>query len=310
MDFSSLYIEKYRPHTLEEIILPDSIRAKVTEYKDTQEIPHLLFSGASGQGKSSLALIIVKDVLQCDYLYINASDNNGIDTIRTKVIPFAQTRSLDGRLKVIIMDEGHNISFEAQSALNNVMEQYAASTRFIFTTNFAHKIIKSIRSRCTAFTFEHKLQDVIKHCYSILQKENVAIPTDQKAAFVEVVKNCFPDIRLAINELFRCTVKGTLCLSNIREGDIFVSQLFDTIKSDPYKARQHYIQSEQLFQGDYHFLLKMLVQLLYKDAQLLSTLQRREALILITDHMCKHAFVADPEINFFSCCLQLNKLVT
>lgn len=310
MSFDNLLIEKYRPHTLSDILLSDQIREKMDEYKEKQEIPNLLFASAPGQGKSSLAHIIVKDILKCDYLYINASDHNGIDTIRTRVIGFAQTRSLNGNIKVVILDEAHNITFDAQSALNNVMEQYAGNTRFILTTNFVHKIIKSIQSRCTKFNFEHKIQDVVKHCYNLLQKEGILVPEDQKAPYVELVKKCFPDIRLTINELSRCTIKNTLSITSIKECETFIAGWFDTIIKDPFEARKTHIQNEQIFQADYNYLLKMLVQYIYKDSKLLTTVQKRDALIIITEYMYKHAFVADPEINCFSCCLQLNKLIS
>ena len=139
--FDSLWVEKYRPKTLGDIILSDDNLSIIEKYQTENEIPNLLFAGCQGVGKTTLAKILVNDVLECQYLYINASDENGIDTIRSKVTQFAQTRSLDGKIKVIILDECDGLSQDAQRALRNTMEEYAEITRFILTANYSHRII-------------------------------------------------------------------------------------------------------------------------------------------------------------------------
>jgi len=130
--FDSLWVEKYRPSNLQEMVLDDKTRISFEEYKSTQMIPNLLFIGNAGIGKTSLAKVIAKDVIKdSQYLYINASDENGIDTIRVAVTNFAKTRSLTGALKIVILDEVDGLTMDAQRALRNTMEEYSSNTRFI-----------------------------------------------------------------------------------------------------------------------------------------------------------------------------------
>jgi replication factor C small subunit len=124
-DFSNLWVEKWRPKTLSDFIISDKNKTIIDSFKDKKEIPNLLFTGTPGLGKTSLAKILVNDILDCQYLYINASDENGIDTIRNKVTGFAQTKSLDGKIKVIILDETDGLSIDAQRALRNTIEEFA-----------------------------------------------------------------------------------------------------------------------------------------------------------------------------------------
>ena len=123
--FENLWVEKYRPSTLDEVVLSDHNRAVFKQFSDNKEIPNLLFVGNAGIGKTSLAKVICKSMLKAQYLYINASDENGIDTIRTKVTGFAQTKSFDGTIKCIILDEVDGLTLDAQRALRNTMEEYA-----------------------------------------------------------------------------------------------------------------------------------------------------------------------------------------
>jgi DNA polymerase III delta prime subunit len=303
-----IWCEKHRPKTLDEIVLPADTRKIVESFKTNKELTnHLLLVSAPGQGKTSLAKIIVKDILDCDYLYINASDENGIDTIRTKVIGFAQTKSMDGQLKVVLLDEAEAISAEGQRALRNVMEEYSANTRFILTTNYKHKIIPAIQSRCVSLNFNHNIQDLIKHCYGILRKEGITLDDDQKKSFVELVKANAPDFRKTINELQRYSTSGKLEITSNNKADEFVAQVFEHVKQDVIEARRFVIQHESVFQSDYHNLLKSLLQHLYTSN--MDVINKRESMLIITEYMYRHVFVADVEINFFACLINLNKVL-
>ena len=204
--FDNLFTEKYRPKTLTDLVLSNSNR----KYFDsiTDEIPNLLFVGTPGIGKTTLARILVNDILECQYLYINASDENGIDTIRSKVVGFAQTKSLDGKVKVVILDEADGITIDGQRALRNTMEEYSSGTRFILTANYKHKIIPAIQSRTQFFDLNPPFDTVLKLIVGIIKQEGIKITEDQRSNFVNVVKQNYPDIRKIINSVQKATVKG------------------------------------------------------------------------------------------------------
>jgi DNA polymerase III delta prime subunit len=305
MNFDNIWVEKYRPKTLDDIVLPAETRRVIESYQSKKEISNLLLTSSPGQGKTTLAKIIVNNILECDYLYINASDENGIDTIRTKVISFAQTRSLNGDIKVVILDESDGISPEGQRALRNVMEEYAANTRFVLTANYKHKIIPAVQSRCISLNFNHNIQDVLKHCFGILKKEGIQVDEDQKPLFVDLVKQNFPDFRKIINELQKNSTSGKLQIVNQTAQNDFVKEIIEKI-NDPFDCRRYYIQNECAFQSDYHNLLKSLVQYIYNINAIKN---KRELILIITEYMYRHAFVVDQEINFFACILQINKIL-
>ena len=142
----TLWIEKYRSQTLEQYIGNDAVKTRITDCIAKNDIPHFIFAGSAGTGKTTLAKLIVKNI-QCDYLYINASDENGIDTIRDKVKGFASTASFQP-LKVVILDEADFLTQPAQAALRNIIEEYAINTRFILTCNYIERLIEPLQSRC------------------------------------------------------------------------------------------------------------------------------------------------------------------
>jgi len=204
--FNNLWVEKYRPKTLNDLVLSESNRKYFESITD--EIPNLLFVGTPGLGKTTLARILVEDVLKCQYLYINASDENGIDTIRSKVVGFSQTRSLDGKVKIVILDESDGITLDGQRALRNTMEEYSNNTRFILTANYKHKIIPAIQSRTQFFDLNPPFDDVVKRIVDIVKQQGIKIEDDQKANFVNVIKQNYPDIRKIINAIQKASIKG------------------------------------------------------------------------------------------------------
>jgi len=209
-DFSNLWIEKFRPKTLSDFICTSFTKESLLSFKNKEEIPNLLFIGAAGIGKTSAAKIIVNDILDCQYLYINASDENGIDTIRNKVMNFAQTMSIDGKIKVIILDECDGLSMDAQRALRNTMEEFSGITRFILTANYKYKIIPALQSRCQSFDLTPPLDLAVKRCASILKQECITVPDDQKVKLVEFIKGTYPDLRKCLNQLQQNSTTGKL----------------------------------------------------------------------------------------------------
>lgn len=307
MNFNTIWFEKYRPKTLDTILLSEENRKILEEFKNKRDIPHLLFVSTPGTGKTSLAKIIVNDILKCDYLYINASDENGIDTIRHKIIGFAQTKSFDGGIKVIILDEADSLSAEGSRALRNVMEEYAESTRFILTANYKHKIITPIQSRCQTLIFEHNVNDVVKHCYNILKKENIIVPKEKFNLLGMLIKSNFPDFRKILNELQKYSLSGTLDIPNSLIKDGFLVDLYNKIlEDDVISIRKFIISNEVVFQSDYHSLLKGLLNYIYDEN--IESLKKKEAILIITEYMYRHTFVMDAEINTFACIINLSKL--
>lgn len=308
MDFSSLWCEKYRPKTVEDLCISDEMRDLLESFRQKKDIPHLLFAGKPGTGKSSIAKIIVNDILKCDYLYINSSDENGIDTVRHKIIGFSQTKSMDGNIKVVILEENDSASVEFGRALRNVMEDFAHNTRFILTANYKHKIISPIQSRCQSVNFEHNINDVAKHCAKILAKEKVKIPKEQFELFQTLIRNNFPDFRKILNELQKYSISGTLNIRDTSLPDEFVDELFDKIKNnDDLDFREYVIRNENVFQADYHNLLKNLLNLVYTKN--IDSFKKKEAIMTIGHHMDRHSFVMDVEINAFVCMVTLSKIL-
>lgn len=304
--YDKIWVEKYRPSTLDELIIDEDNRRVVEKIASEEQTPNLLFIGPAGTGKTSLAKIIVNDILKCQYLYLNASDENGIDTIRSKVTNFAQTKSFDGKLKVIILDEADGISPQGQQALRNTMETFAGFTRFILTANFKHKIISPLQSRCQLITLKPNIEAAVKRCCTILKKEGIEVIDDQKKKFVELVKSFFPDIRKCVNELQKNVINGKLQINHVGIDNKFVETVFNYVtNSNVLQCRSYYIENESQFQGDYQSLLKHLLEYMYISN--LQDMKKKEMIAIIANHLYQSVFVIDGEINFFACLISLEK---
>ena len=305
-DFSNIWVEKHRPHTFEDFVCTEFTRNTLLSFKDKEEIPNLLFIGAAGIGKTSVAKIIVNDILDCQYLYINASDENGIDTIRHKVVNFAQTMSFDGKIKVIILDECDGLSIDAQRALRNTMEEFAGITRFILTANYKYRIIPALQSRCQSFDLTPPLDLTVKRCASILKKEKIVVPEEEKVKLVEFIKTTYPDLRKCINELQKFSSSGTLRLADTRNNKA-LELIFKEIKKNNVETlRKVLIESEQTFNADYVMLLRNLFN--YIDETETNANLKRYYLLAIAEYLHRSAFSVDQELNCYACLIQLSDI--
>ena len=261
-----------------------------------------MFVGKPGLGKTSLAKIIAKSVLKCQYLYINASDENGIDAIRNKVVAFSQTKSIDGRIKIIILDECDGLTQDAQKALRNVMEEFHKVTSFILTANYGHKIISALTSRCQKFDIQISKTQFENQLVNILNKENV---TFDKAQVETITEQYYPDLRIAINEIQKNSRQGTLQTTSNKQNIALVKGILINVvsKKDCTIIRRHVIENEEVFNGDYVGLMRQLFNFI-NDFEF-DEKNKRKMLVTIADHLYKSAFVMDQEINFYACLLAM-----
>ena len=301
VEFDKIWVEKYRPTKLDDLILDEGSLRVVSQFKD--EIPNLLFVGSPGTGKTTLARIIVNDILGCNYLYINASDESGIDTIRHNITNFAQTKSFDGKVKVVVLDEADGLTSQAQAALRNTMETYAKYCRFILTANYKHKIIPALQSRCQSIDLKPEIKQAAKRCFNILQQESITVSDEQKKKFGQLVKRTFPDLRKTINELQKSVVDNELLIDSNGSDNELLKAVAEGFKEDSLKVRKYLIENEDRFQGDYDTLLANLLDYLYE--QPIDEFKKKQMITIIADHLYKSAFVVDKEINAFACIVAL-----
>lgn len=305
LEFNTLWVEKYRPKKLDDMVLSESNRKFIEQFRATKDIPNLLFVGNPGTGKSTLAKIIVTELLQTQYLYINASDENGIDTIRNKVVGFAQTRGLTEAVKVIILDEADGLSPDSQRALRNVIEEYCKHTRFILTANYKHRIIEPVQSRCQPVDLTFDAKSVGVRVFEILSYEKIQYETD---VVLSIIKSEFPDIRSIINTIQRFTIDKVL-QNKDKQGASIVGDLYTLLtKGHVFKARQYMIQKQETFNNDYQRLLKELFD--FTDEQQIKEENKKLALVCIHDHIYKASFVVDQEINAYVCLINLSRILS
>jgi replication factor C small subunit len=293
----TLFTEKYRPDTLEGYIGNDDFKSSLQQWIDTNDVPHLLLCGGAGTGKTTAAKLIVNNI-NCDYVYINCSDENGIDTIRDKVKSFASAASFKPQ-KVVIMDEADFLTINAQAALRNVIETFSLTTRFIFTCNYVERIIDPIQSRTIVFELTPpSMQDVAFKCVEILDLENV---TYTKADIVRIVKQTYPDIRKTLNLLQSSLKNGELQQSReITNFNQTSDQIITLLKGQNIKnfttIRQLVMDSNV---RDYNELYRVLFE--RADEFTNSAI----ATLIIADYQYKSIMAPDKEITFCGCIAKL-----
>ena len=298
----TLWVEKYRSQTLEDYVGNENIKQTIGHYLKQNDIQNFLFYGTAGTGKTTLAKLIVNN-LDCEYLYINASDENGIDTIREKVKGFASVASFKP-FKVVILDEADYITIQGQAALRNIIETFSRSTRFILTCNYIERVIDPLQSRCQIFNLTPPLEGILNRIIFILKSEGIQVPVEEKSKLVELVRNGYPDLRRIINDIQKFSYNGTLSIkeNNARGlAEKVVNKILQ--KNDPSELRKFVIERESEFSNDYLQLMKEMFETIFKLG--IDQNKKSSLLLTISEGMYKDAIVVDKEINWFSTCLKI-----
>ena len=296
----TLWVEKYRPDSLESYIGNEHLKSKVSVYLESGDLPHLLLYGKAGTGKTTLAKLLVNNI-ECDYLYINASDENSVDTVRNKVRGFASTMGFKD-YKIIILDECDYITPNAQAALRNLMETFSKHCRFILTCNFVERIIDPIQSRCQSFqVIPPSKKEVALHIHNILKEEGIASKMDDVAGLVNAG---YPDIRRVINSTQRQVVDGMLVVDkqSLVESD-YKMKLMEIIKKenkkDAFKNVRKLLADSQV--TDFAELYK----LMYDEVDSYGTRHIAECILIIAKYQLSDSQVVDKEINAMAMLIEL-----
>ena len=294
----SLLVEKYRPIKLENYVGNETIKKSISKYLDQNDIQNLIFYGPAGTGKTTLAKLIVKN-LDCDYIYINASDERGIETIRDKVSSFASVASFKP-LKVVILDEADFLTIQAQASLRNIIETFSRTTRFIMTCNFVERIIDPLQSRCQVLKIVPPTKkDIAKHLNWILQQEMIMHDVNDLAP---LVNQYYPDLRKCINIIQLSTQDNALQLDkSILVSSNYIDEVINKLKEDKdtFKEIRQIIADANVDDFDELF------RALYDRAS--EYLPNREGTIaiLINEQQYRANFRIDKEINAMSLISQI-----
>tara|TARA_B100000925_G_scaffold194405_1_gene147178 strand:+ start:113 stop:1027 length:915 start_codon:yes stop_codon:yes gene_type:complete len=290
---NSLLVEKYRPTKLENYVGNENIKKSISKYLEQNDIQNLIFYGPAGTGKTTLAKLIVKN-LECDYVYINASDERGIETIRDKVSSFASVASFKP-LKVVILDEADFLTIQAQASLRNIIETFSRTTRFILTCNYVERIIDPLQSRCQVLKVVPPTKKITAlHLLKILDQENIR-HTDED--IISIVNQFYPDLRKCINAIQANTVDSQLKLD---KSVLFSSNYVNKVISELGKDKPNFKKIRQIIADantdDYEELFREL----FDSASEYLPGKEGTVAVLVNDHQYKSNFRIDKEINIMS----------
>jgi DNA polymerase III delta prime subunit len=290
----SIWNERWRPQSLETYVGNQEIKDRISKCIEDNDIPHLMFHGKAGTGKTTIAKLIVKNI-DCDFIYINASDERGIDTVREKITGFASTMSFKP-LKVVILDEADYLMNSAQAALRNVIETFSKNTRFIFTCNYIERIIDPLQSRCETYKVNPpSKKEVALHLVSILNKEGVSF---DKQAIASIVNRYYPDIRKVINTTQGAVKDNTLVFSDSNKVDNdYLNKILAILKQPSNKS---FNQIRQIIAdngvGEFDNAFMFLFDNVDEYAK-----SSPELVIVIAEYQFRSATIVDKELNFMAC---------
>ncbi len=300
MSEHSLWVEKYRPSDLSTYIGNEHLKSKVSVYLESEDVPHLLLYGRAGTGKTTLAKIVVNNI-DCDYMYINASDENKVDDVRNKIKTFASSVGFKS-LKVIILDECDYLTPNAQAALRNLMETFSKHCRFILTCNYVERIIDPIQSRCQSFkVIPPSKKEVAQQMVEILSKEDCVYKLDDVAL---VVNAGYPDIRRVINSAQRQVVNGKLKIdtSSVIQNNYKLQLIEHLSNGSKLNDIRQLIADNSI--SDYSEIYR----LLYDEVETYGKDNVAECILNIAEAQFQDVNVVDKEINFMSLIIRLIRI--
>ena len=291
----TIFVEKYRPKTLDNYICDEQIREKIQEFITNQDIPHLGFFGLQGSGKSTLAKILVNNI-DCDFIYLNATENRGMDDIKEKVGSFASARGFKP-LKIVILDESTHILQASQVLLLNMIETYSLTTRFILTGNYPERLIPPLRSRLQEFKLTPPSKKVVaKHVYGILNQENIEFQLEDLAA---VVNSSYPDFRKIINDCQKYIIDNKLTLPNtLGKNEDVQSKILDELKKPTTKT---FNNIRQIIADNDVSSFEDVFKHLYECTHDYAVGCEGQIAIIINECIYQSNFRVDLEINFMAC---------
>ena len=305
MNTDFLWVEQYRPKTIDDCILPDSLKTLFKSFIKKGELSNMLFSGTPGIGKTTVAKALCEE-MNCDWIMINGSEEGGIDVLRNKIKNFASTVSLSGGKKVVILDEADYLNPQStQPAMRGFVEEFHKNCRFILTCNFKNRIIEPLHSRFSNIEFKISPKDkpklaskLFERTISILKENNVDY---NDKVLAQLVKKHFPDFRKVINELQRYSVSGSIdsgILTNITNENL--KSLMKLLKEKDFTETRKWVT--QNLDNDPVRIFRSIYDNLYDNLQP-ETIPH--AVLILADYQYKSAFVADQEINFTACLTEI-----
>jgi DNA polymerase III delta prime subunit len=300
-----LLCEKYRPHKVEDTILPDRIKTVFQEYVNSGDIPNLMLTGPAGCGKTTIAKAMCEQ-LGLNHLFINSSEERGIDMLRTKIKGYASTISLTGGRKVIILDEADYLTPEAQAGLRGAIEEFSENCSFIFTCNFKARLIDALHSRCAVVDFSLKGDEKPKMATKMFKRLEQILTTEgityDKAVLVKLVEKYFPDYRRLLNELQRHSVSGSIDAGVVSQLDSIrkLEDLIKALKEKDFTTMRKWVVTNSdidpsriyrdIYDGLNDFLKPETIPI---------------AVVTLAKYQYQSAFVADAELNMVACLTEL-----
>ena len=300
-----LFVEKYRPHKIEECILPDRLKKVFQDYVTKGDIPNLMLTGSAGVGKTTVAKAMCEEI-GCNFLFINSSDERGIDVLRTKIKGYASTVSLTGGRKVIILDEADYLTPEAQAGLRGAIEEFSENCSFIFTCNFKARLIDALHSRCSVIDFSLKGDEKSKMAMQMFKRLTTILATEDinydKDVLAKIVQRYFPDYRRTLNELQRYSTSGNIDagvlgqIDSVRKLDDLIKALkdkdFGTMRK--WVTNNSDIDMSRIFRHIYDGLYEYIKP---------DTIPA--AVVTLAKYQYQAAFVADQELNLVACLTEI-----